>query len=1159
MTKKEILISDISKIRKGIQSPTLEEKFKASLTEVLKQKLKELEDITDEESASKKSSATKKAPDTKKASAPAPAKKEESGKKSAKDVLENCREILRKHNKEKASAKKRIEKRKKQGKPATLTPSETVSKTAKQVEAKVVDMKDKGLSSGEVDKLANGIVATIKSTLHGIKNNTEKHEFLTHIKTEIGKLDGSLMKVAMSGGLFADGGVVMSYEEFKKLPINYDDKRHYPFGMMYRPYIKKDGKVIAGFDAHEVDTQEKNNDSEYTYKSLYNKYLLSNENKYADGGALNLLADTSGAGLQSVGGTTFSSADLTSHLDMNANPMFKRGGYMAKGGITKSEVELYIAREHYIHPNSFSVNKENGNWVIYPNNLEQWEADYGNKALDEIEKDVNKKFSDGGYMAEGGLAEYYEKKKYKYDEGGFVDENTEMLMSQVKEIRHHADEIQNLIDNNTRVEAWVVAKAERSATDLSDITHYIDGKKENFADGGVIKWQDVNVGDSANVKAENKTGVIIQAYGRKFHLKFVDGSEKTYDASELEFFKDDEGELFAGGGMVKTSDVRKELQKLGYSEEDSETLVEKYRKFVEDSKSAYSVAKEIDNYESDKSSKYEYAKGGRFNTGGAWTLDHYQHNKGENYEVPSGDRKYADGGSVNKNLFIGDILEFDGKKYQAVIGSNGWVNFKDLATKTLITPINTFWEVLYNEGLVVKSFKDIFAQGGLNEHGLEVGDKIIGESEFNENAIQVMNDGKWSLVDLDKGERMEGVYAKGGKIKKGDIYNMNGKAVIVFDSDGKNVVYSNVIWKDANEGMGISGESFMNKKTESKSEFLSKAKYVDDADLMRWGTIDRWKHFVSTGRYADGGETDDNKKELKNILSKDYETFIKLLGENIKDPKFRHTVVELAKDNKIKYKVIDVECLKLKPTQNEISLNKSLGLPLKSVSDAEKYLNPKEPIKIAGNTLLTCDNGNYIIDGHHRWSQVFVLNPKAKMVCTDFYQLKKPFEGLKATQLGISADLGFVPIKRVEEANILDISEKDLKKYVTENITPEVREVFKKNGINNPEEHIWKNVVLLKTTNKPVKGASKRDYMPQTDMAKDFEKYTPNVSKLKKGGKTTFNDKVKAIKEKLLKNKKVSPSVQKDYGKTYDKKEALESAKRIAGSIRAKEMNKKKN
>jgi hypothetical protein len=55
--------------------------------------------------------------------------------------------------------------------------------------------------------------------------------------------------------------------------------------------------------------------------------------------------------------------------------------------------------------------------------------------------------------------------------------------------------------------------------------------------------------------------------------------------------------------------------------------------------------------------------------------------------------------------------------------------------------------------------------------------------------------------------------------------------------------------------------------------------------------------------------------------------------------------------------------------------------------------------------------------------------------------------------------------------------------------------------------------------------------------------------KMAMGGETKFKDKVQSIKASLLKRKKVSPSVQKDYGKTYSPKEAEDSAKRIVGSI----------
>lgn len=50
----------------------------------------------------------------------------------------------------------------------------------------------------------------------------------------------------------------------------------------------------------------------------------------------------------------------------------------------------------------------------------------------------------------------------------------------------------------------------------------------------------------------------MQAYGRKFHLKFVDGTEKTYDAKELEFFTDEE---FEKGGIVNPEQEIQQIEK----------------------------------------------------------------------------------------------------------------------------------------------------------------------------------------------------------------------------------------------------------------------------------------------------------------------------------------------------------------------------------------------------------------------------------------------------------------------------------------------------------------------------------------------------------------------------------------------------------------------
>ena len=61
-----------------------------------------------------------------------------------------------------------------------------------------------------------------------------------------------------------------------------------------------------------------------------------------------------------------------------------------------------------------------------------------------------------------------------------------MLHNQVQNIKHHAMELSGLVHKGMEVEPWVITKAQRAATDLSDITHYLDGNKEKFSKGGSI-------------------------------------------------------------------------------------------------------------------------------------------------------------------------------------------------------------------------------------------------------------------------------------------------------------------------------------------------------------------------------------------------------------------------------------------------------------------------------------------------------------------------------------------------------------------------------------------------------------------------------------------------------------------------------------------------
>ena len=64
-----------------------------------------------------------------------------------------------------------------------------------------------------------------------------------------------------------------------------------------------------------------------------------------------------------------------------------------------------------------------------------------------------------------------------YAQGGNVEENNEMFHSQIKEAKHHIDELSKVFTKNTEIEPWVLAKMTRAKTDLSDLTHYLDGLK----------------------------------------------------------------------------------------------------------------------------------------------------------------------------------------------------------------------------------------------------------------------------------------------------------------------------------------------------------------------------------------------------------------------------------------------------------------------------------------------------------------------------------------------------------------------------------------------------------------------------------------------------------------------------------------------------------
>jgi len=245
---------------------------------------------------------------------------------------------------------------------------------------------------------------------------------------------------------------------------------------------------------------------------------------------------------------------------------------------------------------------------------------------------------------------------------------------------------------------------------------------------------------------------------------------------------------------------------------------------------------------------------------------------------------------------------------------------------------------------------------------------------------------------------------------------------------------------------------------------------------------------------------EDEEQDLKDLLKMDYPLFVKELGDNIKDPKFINAIKSLSDKHPLNFRTVAPRVGDLKPTQNEIDVDKSLKFPLTN-ADSAKICLKGGLIAVAGKRIITGGGGKFIIDGHHRWSQVCALNPEAKIAAIDLSDIKDPMKALKATQLGIAADLGKVPVAKVEGQNLLKMGQDALVAYVAKTITPEVLDVFKKAGKgDSPEavgQFIWTNINRMQKNNQPVSGAPQRGIMPQTDDAKDWQDLAPNVDAIK--------------------------------------------------------------
>lgn len=245
--------------------------------------------------------------------------------------------------------------------------------------------------------------------------------------------------------------------------------------------------------------------------------------------------------------------------------------------------------------------------------------------------------------------------------------------------------------------------------------------------------------------------------------------------------------------------------------------------------------------------------------------------------------------------------------------------------------------------------------------------------------------------------------------------------------------------------------------------------------------------------------TDDNTEQVQDILADladaDYEQFVKILNSDGKSKAFLSYLQQHYKlgDNSIHTvkksgaKLAKCHCSQLIPTQQNISLSKSLGMITKP-GWSEKIINT--PLE-AFNDPTIVYAGKYIIDGHHRWSKAYALNGgDSELKVLNFPAIEGVSweDMLKATQLAIvAAKPDAQLVNEVGNDNMLKSSKDEIKKFVIDNVCDEVVAALKAKGRGTDKEtvaeKIGDNVLEMQKTSQPVEGAAPRSVMPQTDVA----------------------------------------------------------------------------
>jgi len=258
--------------------------------------------------------------------------------------------------------------------------------------------------------------------------------------------------------------------------------------------------------------------------------------------------------------------------------------------------------------------------------------------------------------------------------------------------------------------------------------------------------------------------------------------------------------------------------------------------------------------------------------------------------------------------------------------------------------------------------------------------------------------------------------------------------------------------------------------------------------------MENWRQFVN--------ERDEEAIEaVEDILDAGgYEEYVSALGRAVSDPRVQAVLGAGREDGNRADEAIDVDpgggpCTQFYPIQNEIDIANSLGYPAtKDPANVTKVL--------AGGPMTAADFGpssgpivsavdTYIVDGHHRWSQIFMLNPQAQIETMDI-KISNPEAALRAMQAAIATVQGRIPSEAVPPGlNVFSMSDEAMVAWMDENFSDEFVQIYVANSDAQDKqgviEQILSNIHLMRE-NHPPQTDTTRGYMPQTGSPAAIEK-----------------------------------------------------------------------